>query len=385
MFTGERVFAAAIAAGALSVDALKGSVKPFDPRISRSCAASPARSASPPRSRGLLDGSEILASHVDCGRVQDPYSFRCQPQVMGAALDLLQNAARTLTIEAGAVTDNPIVFPDEDSGDLGRQFPRPAGRLRRRHDRHGAVRGRLDLRAAHSVLVDPKMSGLPAFLTEDQRRQFGPDDPAGHRRRAGQREQEPRFPGQRRFDPDLGRPGGPCLDGADRRAQGGADRAQRRRRGRGRADRRRRRASTTTRRSKTSREAAGRSTPRCARIRRISLPTVTGPTKWRALQAAVLAGEIGAELRSTLQLTLRPALVVLQMHPGQRAAAHVQSRSGRPGGWSPRRVHVALGDRRRLALVDAVARRPDVVDRRACRSARVPLPRCALACCFAKP
>ena len=54
--------------------------------------------------------------------MQDPYSFRCQPQVMGAALDLLQNAARTLTIEAGAVTDNPIVFADEDSAISGGNF-----------------------------------------------------------------------------------------------------------------------------------------------------------------------------------------------------------------------------------------------------------------------
>ena len=106
------MFAAALVAGALSIDALKGSAKPFDPRIS-ALRGQPGQIASPPRSRGLLDGSEIRDQPRECSRVQDPYSFRCQPQVMGAALDLLQNAARTLTIEANAVTDNPLVFADE--------------------------------------------------------------------------------------------------------------------------------------------------------------------------------------------------------------------------------------------------------------------------------
>ena len=121
LFSGERVFAAAVAAGALSVDALKASVKPFDPRISE-VRGQPGQIRVAAAIRELLDGSEIVASHARCGRVQDPYSFRCQPQVMGAALDLLENAARTLTIEAGAVTDNPIVFPDEDAAISGGNF-----------------------------------------------------------------------------------------------------------------------------------------------------------------------------------------------------------------------------------------------------------------------
>ena len=115
------MFAAAIAAGALSVDALKGSAKPFDPRISE-LRGQPGQIRVAAAIHDLLEGSEILVSHVKCSRVQDPYSFRCQPQVMGAALDLLENAARTLTIEAGAVTDNPIVFADEDSAISGGNF-----------------------------------------------------------------------------------------------------------------------------------------------------------------------------------------------------------------------------------------------------------------------
>ena len=148
LFMAERVFGAAIAAGALSVDALKGSIKPFDPRISE-VRGQPGQirvAAAHPRVCSTVARSST--SHHRCGRVQDPYSFRCQPQVMGAALDLLVNAARTLTIEAGAVTDNPIVFDDEDSAISRRQFPRPAGRLRRRHHRHGAVRGGLDSASA---------------------------------------------------------------------------------------------------------------------------------------------------------------------------------------------------------------------------------------------
>ena len=99
LFQGERVFAAAIAAGAMSVDALKGSAKPFDARIS-ALRGQPGQIRVAAAITALLEGSDILTSHVACSRVQDPYSFRCQPQVMGAALDLLQNAARTLTIEA---------------------------------------------------------------------------------------------------------------------------------------------------------------------------------------------------------------------------------------------------------------------------------------------
>ena len=147
LFAGERVFAAAIAAGALSVDALKGSAKPFDPRISE-LRGQPGQIRVAAAIRGLLDGSEILASHVKCGRVQDPYSFRCQPQVMGAALDLLQNAARTLTIEAGAVTDNPIVFPDDDSAISGGNFHAQPVAFAADIIAMALVRSRLDLRTA---------------------------------------------------------------------------------------------------------------------------------------------------------------------------------------------------------------------------------------------
>jgi histidine ammonia-lyase len=166
LFHGERLFIAAIAAGAMSVDALKGSAKPFDPRIS-ALRGQPGQIRVANAIHDLLQGSEILVSHVKCDRVQDPYSFRCQPQVMGAALDLLENAARTLTIEAAAVTDNPIVFADEDTAISGGNFhAQPVAFAADTITMALCEVGSMSERRV-SVLVDPKMSGLPAFLTPD--------------------------------------------------------------------------------------------------------------------------------------------------------------------------------------------------------------------------
>jgi len=166
LFMAERVFGAALGAGALSVDALKGSVKPFDPRLS-AVRGQPGQIRVAAEIRDLLDGSAIVESHFRCGRVQDPYSFRCQPQVMGASLDFLSNAARTLTIEAGAVTDNPIVFEDEDIAISGGNFhAQPVAFAADTIAMAMCEVGSLSERRT-AVLIDPKMSGLPAFLTDD--------------------------------------------------------------------------------------------------------------------------------------------------------------------------------------------------------------------------
>lgn len=166
LLAAERVFGAAIAAGALSVDALKGSLKPFDPRVSN-VRGQPGQIRVAAAICALLDGSPIVESHHRCGRVQDPYSFRCQPQVMGASLDLLVNAARTLTIEAAAVTDNPIVFEDGDEAISGGNFhAQPVAFAADTIAMALCEVGSISERRT-SVLVDPKMSGLPAFLTED--------------------------------------------------------------------------------------------------------------------------------------------------------------------------------------------------------------------------
>jgi histidine ammonia-lyase len=166
LFLGERVFGAALAAGAMSVDALKGSFKPFDQRL-HLVRGQPGQIAVATHLRSLLEGSAIGDSHENCGRVQDPYSFRCQPQVMGASLDLLTSAARTLTIEASAVTDNPIVFADEDIAISGGNFhAQPVAFAADIITIALCEVGSMSERRT-AVLVDPKMSGLPAFLTPD--------------------------------------------------------------------------------------------------------------------------------------------------------------------------------------------------------------------------
>src|SRR5690606_4224072 len=114
LFATEDAFAAALVAGAMSVDALKGSDAPFDARIharNNARRGQPGRIAVARALRALMAGSAIRDSHrTDCSKVQDPYSLRCQPQVMGAILDLMRSAATTLEREANAVTDNPLVF-----------------------------------------------------------------------------------------------------------------------------------------------------------------------------------------------------------------------------------------------------------------------------------
>ena len=166
LFLGTRVFDAAIHAGAMSVDALKGSCAPFDERI-HAARGQPGQMTVATRMRDLLDGSDIVTSHHECDRVQDPYSFRCQPQVMGACLDLLTNAGRTLEIEANAVTDNPILFPDTDEVISGGNFhAQPVAFAADIIAMALCEVGSISERRT-SVLVDPHMSHLPAFLTDD--------------------------------------------------------------------------------------------------------------------------------------------------------------------------------------------------------------------------
>ncbi|GAC1578706.1 MAG: histidine ammonia-lyase [Sphingomicrobium sp.] len=166
LFLGERLFAAAQGSGAMAVDALMGSRAPFDARL-HLLRGQPGQIAVAARLRALLDGSDIVTSHPDCDRVQDPYSFRCQPQVMGASLDLLVNATRTLQIEANAVTDNPILFPSSDEAISGGNFhAQPVAFAADIIAMALCEVGSLSERRT-SVLVDPKMSRLPAFLTDD--------------------------------------------------------------------------------------------------------------------------------------------------------------------------------------------------------------------------
>jgi histidine ammonia-lyase len=166
LFGAEDVFAAAVIGGAMSVDALKGSDSPFDPRI-HEVRGQPGQIAVAREYRDLIAGSAIRASHVDCTRVQDPYSFRCQPQVMGACLDLIRQCSVTLGIEANAVTDNPLLFVD--AGDVlsgGNFHAEPVAFAADTLALAIAEIGSLSERRM-AVLVDPKMSGLPAFLVQN--------------------------------------------------------------------------------------------------------------------------------------------------------------------------------------------------------------------------
>jgi histidine ammonia-lyase len=166
LFGAEDLFAAAIVAGAMSVDALKGSDSPFDARIQQ-VRGQPGQIAVAREYRELIAGSAIRASHLDCARVQDPYSFRCQPQVMGACLDLIRNCSVTLGIEANAVTDNPLLFTE--AGDVlsgGNFHAEPVAFAADTLALAIAEIGSLSERRT-AVLVDPKMSGLPAFLVNN--------------------------------------------------------------------------------------------------------------------------------------------------------------------------------------------------------------------------
>lgn len=164
LFEAERLLQAALVAGALSVDAARGSDVPFDARI-HALRRHRGQIEVAAALRALLAGSAIRASHlVGDDRVQDPYSLRCQPQVMGAVLDLLRQAAATLEEEANGVTDNPLIFAEDDEVLSGGNFhAEPVAFAADMIAIAICEIGSLSERRV-AVLVDPALSGLPAFL-----------------------------------------------------------------------------------------------------------------------------------------------------------------------------------------------------------------------------
>jgi histidine ammonia-lyase len=161
-----RVFDAALVAGALSVDALKGSDTPFDPRIQR-LRGQPGQIRVAALLLELIASSQIRDSHrFGDSKVQDPYSLRCQPQVMGAVRDLLANAAATLAIEANAVTDNPLVLGPGEVVSGGNFHAEPVSFAADMLAMGLCEIGNLSERRI-ALLVDPVMSGLPPFLARD--------------------------------------------------------------------------------------------------------------------------------------------------------------------------------------------------------------------------
>ena len=164
LFLAERLLEAATVSGAMSVDAAKGSDAPFDARV-HAVRGQPGQIASAALYRALLSDSAIRRSHlVDDERVQDPYCLRCQPQVMGACLDLINNVARTLLIEANAVTDNPLVFMDTNEVISGGNFhAEPVAFAADTLALAIAEIGSISERRI-ALLIDSSNSGLPPFL-----------------------------------------------------------------------------------------------------------------------------------------------------------------------------------------------------------------------------
>ena len=165
LFEAENLFRAALVTGALSTDAAKGSDAPFDRRI-HVLRGHRGQIEAADALRNLMAGSAIRASHLTGDeRIQDPYCLRCQPQVMGAVLDLLRQAAGTLAIEANGVTDNPLIFPDDNEALSGGNFhAEPVAFAADMIALAVCEIGSLAERRV-AMLIDPTLSGLPAFLT----------------------------------------------------------------------------------------------------------------------------------------------------------------------------------------------------------------------------
>ncbi|GGC47778.1 histidine ammonia-lyase [Siccirubricoccus deserti] len=166
LYAAEDLLRTALVAGAMSLDAARGSDTPFDARI-QALRGQPGQIRVAAALRGLLAGSAIRESHrIGDPRVQDPYSLRCQPQVAGACLDLMAHAAQVLQIEANAVTDNPLVVEGGEVMSGGNFHAEPvafaADTLALALAELGAIAER-----RIALLMDPALSGLPAFLVRE--------------------------------------------------------------------------------------------------------------------------------------------------------------------------------------------------------------------------
>ena len=167
LFSIDNLYATALVAGALSVDAAEGSASPFDARI-HELRGHPGQIAAAAAYRELLAGSPINSSHRDCGKVQDPYTLRCQPQVMGACSDQIEAARAVLLREANAVTDNPLVFARHAAEVLsgGNFHAEPVAFAADNLALAVAEIGALSERRI-ALLIDATLSGLPPFLVRD--------------------------------------------------------------------------------------------------------------------------------------------------------------------------------------------------------------------------
>jgi histidine ammonia-lyase len=163
----ERLFRAAIAIGALSVDAAMGSDTPFDARL-HALRGQPGQIRAAEAYRALLAGSGIRASHrTNDDRVQDPYSLRCQPQVMGAVIDTLRHVGQVLGREANAVSDNPLVFAETGEIISGGNFHAEPVALAADHLAIAIAEAGAIAERRVALLIDASFSTLPPFLVAE--------------------------------------------------------------------------------------------------------------------------------------------------------------------------------------------------------------------------
>ncbi|MGM0782751.1 MAG: histidine ammonia-lyase [Pseudomonadota bacterium] len=167
LFEAEDLYAAATVCGALTVEATLSSRAPFDARIHDARGQRGQIDAAAGYRHLLGERSQVSDSHIDCGKVQDPYSLRCQPQVMGAALTQIRQAAEVLGTEVNAVSDNPLVFAAEDDVISGGNFhAEPVAMAADNLALAIAEIGSLTERRV-SLMMDKHMSQLPPFLVEN--------------------------------------------------------------------------------------------------------------------------------------------------------------------------------------------------------------------------
>ncbi len=165
LHTAERLADTADLAGAMSLEALMGTPTAFDLKIQK-IRPHPGQMQVAKTLRKLLAKSEIRASHIQCSRVQDPYSIRCIPQVHGAVRDALDGVCRTLTTEMNSVTDNPIVFPDTGEILSGGNFHGHPIALALDYLAIALTQLGVISERRIAQLIDPEAIDLPLFLTK---------------------------------------------------------------------------------------------------------------------------------------------------------------------------------------------------------------------------
>ena len=206
-------------AGAMTVEATKSSLRPFDPRI-QAVRPHPGQMACAANLRRLLEESEIMASHADCSKVQDAYSIRCMPQVHGTLRDAIAHVTGVVECEMNAATDNPARLRRHRRDPVRRQLSRPADRSCRPTIIAAAVADLSSISERRvENLVNPDLSGLPGFLTPHPGLNSGMMLVQVLAAALVSENKAAAFPGERRFDPDLRQPRGPRVHEHD----GGAE------------------------------------------------------------------------------------------------------------------------------------------------------------------